>query len=329
MNALQEFGIALIQALQTLSPALDIPMNIFTFLGKIEFYMLFITFLYWIIDTQLGFRVFMILLSTDVIGMGFKHLFHQPRPYWIGNVKGMGVETSYGIPSTHASDSLSVWSYLAYRVKKRWLWITAIALILLISFSRLYLGVHFPHDVVFGWLIGLTVLYIFIKNEGKVGDWLNTRTINFQIGFTFAISLFFILIGLIVKALTAGSSDAAAWSLLSTEARSLSSYFTLAGAFFGAGVGYILMKEHACFKTTGTGLQKAIRYFVGILGVLVCLYGLDSLFGLIAADETVLGYILRYIRYGSTTLWAMFGAPWVFLKWKLAETNRIQTRRRH
>ena len=329
MNALQEFGIALIQALQTLSPALDIPMNIFTFLGKVEFYMLFITFLYWIIDTQLGFRVFMILLSTDIIGTGLKHLFQQPRPYWIGDVKGMGVETSYGIPSTHASDSLSVWSYLAYRIKKRWLWITAIALILLISFSRLYLGVHFPHDVLFGWMIGLVVLYLFIKNEGKVGDWLNTQTINYQIGFTFGISLLFILIGLLVRALTAGSSDATVWSHYATEARSLSFYFTLSGAFFGTGFGYILMKEYAYFKTTGTVLQKAIRYIVGILGVLVCLYGLDPLFSLIAADETVLGYILRYIRYGIATLWAMFGAPRVFLKWNLAEVKREETRRRH
>jgi hypothetical protein len=318
----------LIQALQTLSPALDIPMNIFTFLGKIEFYMLFITFLYWIIDAQLGFRVFMILLSTDVLGTAFKHLFHQPRPYWIGDVKGMGVEESFGIPSTHASDSLSVWSYLAYQVRKRWLWITAIALILLISLSRLYLGVHFPHDVLFGWVIGLTVLYLFIKNEQKAADWISARAINSQIVISFVISLLFIVIGLLVRALIAGSSDAEAWSHFATEARSLSPYFTLAGAFFGAASGYILMKQRACFKTTGEGLQKAGRYLVGMLGVFVILYGLDPLFGLLAADETALGYLLRYIRYGTTTFWAMFGAPWVFLKWNLA-TSKPKTRRRH
>jgi len=328
MNALQEFGIALIRTLQTLSPALDIPMNIFTFLGKIEFYMLFITFLYWIVDTQLGFRVFMILLSTDIIGTGFKQLFRQPRPYWIGDVKGMGVETSYGIPSTHASDSLSVWSYLAYKLKKRWLWITAVVLILLISFSRLYLGVHFPHDVVFGWVIGLTVLYLFIKSEQKVADWINARTTSFQVGFAFVISLLFVVVGLLVKVLIAGSSDAEAWSHYATEARSLSSYFTLAGAFFGAGSGYSLMKQRALFQTTGSGLQKGIRYLVGILGVFIILYGLDPLFGLIAADETVLGYILRYIRYGATTFWVMYGAPWIFLKLNLAE-DKHGTRRRH
>jgi hypothetical protein len=61
------------------------------------------------------------------------------------------------------------------------------------------------------------------------------------------------------------------------------------------------------------------RYGLGIVGVLIAMYGLDVLFGLFASDESVLGYVLRYIRYGTVTFWVMFGAPWVFLKLKLVE----------
>jgi membrane-associated phospholipid phosphatase len=320
MESLQAWGIQLIQSLQLLSPVLDPYMEFFTFLGKIEFYMLFITFLYWIVDTRLGYRVFMVLLSTDILGMAFKHLFRQPRPYWISDVKHMGhIETSYGIPSTHASDSLSVWAYLAYQVKRRWLWITAIAVILLISFSRMYLGVHFPHDIVGGWTIGLVVLFLFIKYEKGVSNWLNSRTSNYQIGFGFAISIVFIITGLVVKVIIAPTNDPDGWAHLSTEARSLTSYFTLAGAFFGAVAGYVLMKSAAQFQTEGSWPLKLGRYLIGIIGVFIAMYGLDALFGLIAADETVLGYILRYIRYGTTTFWAMFGAPWVFLKLNLSK----------
>jgi hypothetical protein len=57
--------------------------------------------------------------------------------------------------------------------------------------------------------------------------------------------------------------------------------------------------------------------------VLIAMYGLDALFSLIAPDETVLGYILRYIRYGTTTFWAMFGAPWVFLKLNLTKKYEL------
>ena len=46
--------------------------------------------------------------------------------------------------------------------------------------------------------------------------------------------------------------------------------------------------------------------------------GLDAIFGLIAADETAAGYILRYIRYASLGFWMTFGAHWAFLKLKLA-----------
>jgi hypothetical protein len=101
MEVLFEFGYQIIQAFQVFSLALDTVMEIFTFLGKIEFYMLFITFLYWVVDASLGFRIFMVLLSTDVVGMAFKHLLRQPRPYWVGDVEHIGsAETSYNTSAT-------------------------------------------------------------------------------------------------------------------------------------------------------------------------------------------------------------------------------------
>jgi len=320
MNGLQEFGIQLIQLIQGLSPTLDSVMEAFTFMGKIEFYMIFITFLYWIIDANLGFRVLMVLLSTDIIGMGLKHLFCQPRPYWIGDVKHFGVEMSYGIPSTHASDSLSVWAYVSYQMKKQWLWVISILIILLISFSRLYLGVHFPHDLVFGWLIGLVILFLFIFYGKKVSDGLKSKSTAYQIRIGFVISVLFILIGLLVGSITKASPDPADWSKFSTEARSLTFYFTLGGAFFGATTGYALMISKIKFKTNGSIPQYIGRYLVGIVGVLICMYGLDFVFGVFAPDESVVGFILRYIRYGATTFWAMFGAPWLFIKINLADT---------
>jgi membrane-associated phospholipid phosphatase len=116
METLQQLGISLTQALQVLSPSLDGLMIFFTFLGRIEFYLLLIPFIYWTMDKRMGMRALLILISIDVVGSSLKILFHQPRPYWIGGVKELTQETSYGIPSTHASNSLAVGGYLAYRV---------------------------------------------------------------------------------------------------------------------------------------------------------------------------------------------------------------------
>jgi membrane-associated phospholipid phosphatase len=319
MDSVQELGIQIIQAIQLLMPTLDTIMEFFTFLGKIEFYMLFITFLYWIIDPSLGFRVFMVLLSTDIITTSFKQLLHQPRPYWVSDVQHLGAEeTSYGIPSGHASGSFVVWGYIAYQVRNRWMWIISIAIILIISFSRLYLGVHFPHDLIAGWLIVLIVLMLFIKFEKQVCTYLKAQSQTYQISFGFLISILFIIVGIIVSFIITGTSDPESWAHSAYEARSLTHYFTLAGTLFGTMAGYVMMKSRARFQVKGSWTMKLGRYLVGIVGVLIAMYGLDFLFSLIASDESILGYILRYIRYGTATFWALFGAPWLFLKLRLA-----------
>ena len=318
MNPILSFGIQLIQALQTLSPALDVPMRFFTFLGTIEFYILIIPVFYWLVDSQLGFRILLALLSTDILGTAFKQLLHQPRPYWVGDVKAMGDEISYGIPSTHASDSLTVWGFFAYQMKKNWLWVASAGLVFLISLSRLYLGVHFPQDVLGGWLIGAFVLYLFIKLEPSVLSWLKNLSQLTQIGIAFGISVLVILVGLLVGLAIASTPDPAEWAQYATQARSPSHYYTLGGVFFGAASGFVLMWHRARFGTQGSGIQKAGRYLLGIAGVLVIYMGLDAVFSLIAADETAAGYLLRYIRYASLAFWMTFGAPWAFLKLKLA-----------
>jgi len=321
MEALQQFGLSLIVALQTLSPALDAPMKFFTYLGRIEFYLIMIPFVYWTIDRRLGIRMLLILIVVDMVGIAFKLLFHQPRPYWIGGVRPLAEEASYGIPSTHASDSIAVLGYLAYRVKKTWFWIVTVVVLFFIGLSRLYLGAHFPHDVLFGWLIGGFILWGFIRSEESVAAWAKSKTLAMQIGMGFAISAAIILSGLLLRSLISGTADPASWSNYAIEARTLSPFFTLSGALFGSMSGYALMREYARFQTSGAWGIRILRYLLGIIGVVLIYFGLDLVFGLITADETALGYMLRYIRYATATFWMTFAAPYVFLKLRLAETE--------
>ena len=322
MDALYQFGIRLIQSIQTLSPGLDGIMNGFTFLGRIEFYLVFIPFIYWAVDRRIGVRTLLILIYTDFIASSFKLLFHEPRPYWLGGVKALSEEASYGIPSSHASDSLAVGGYLLKQVGQNWIrWLIGIV-IFFIAFSRLYLGVHFPQDVLFGWLIGFTVLWATTKWEKLVREWLDDKSLSVQIGLGFVDSLFFVIIGLIIRFIVSGTPDPAEWSSFSTNARTITTFVTLSGAAFGTYAGYALMRKYARFSAKGTRGKRVARYLVGILGLLVLYFGLSAVFDLLAVDESTLGYILRYIRYGAATFWATFLAPWVFLKVKLAEVDK-------
>ena len=321
MDSLYQFGINLIHSLQTLSPAFDNFMEGITFLGRIEFYLIFIPFIYWSVDRRIGVRALLILIYTDFVAYSIKQLLHQPRPYWIGDVKALSAESSYGIPSSHASNTLSVFGYLASRVKKNWFWVFVAVIVLLIGISRLYLGVHFPQDVLVGWLIGLTVLWAVAKWESKVRDWLDGKPLSTQIGIGFLDSLLIVLIGFIVRFIIDGMPDPASYSNYSVDARTITHFFTLAGAAFGVYIGYALMRLHASFDAKGAWSKRIVRYIVGIVGLLVIYFGLDIVFALVAPDESTLGYILRYLRYGLATFWATFLAPWVFLQTNLAEAE--------
>jgi membrane-associated phospholipid phosphatase len=318
MDGIYQIGIAFIQWLQGLSPALDGFMKAVTFLGTIEFYIILIPALYWTVDRALGLRVLFILVLTDFPASYLKQLFHEPRPYWIGGVKALGDESSYGIPSTHASNTLSVWGLIATTMKKSWMWVFTIVFLLLIGISRPYLGVHFPQDVFGGWLLGLAILLLFLKYENRFLDWWEQKNLSAQIWLGFLFSIALILIGLLVVALIAPFPDPPEWAAYAVDARDPSHYFTLGGFLFGAIAGIVLMKKFAPFKMEGSALQKVGRYTLGMIGIFALYLGLDVLFAFIAPDASLVGYILRYIRYASVSLWGMFGAPWAFLKFRLA-----------
>jgi membrane-associated phospholipid phosphatase len=324
-TTLQEFGFTIIIALQHLSPALDGAMHSLSFLGTIEFYLLIIPFIYWTVDSRVGIRLLLILITVDVLSSALKLLFHEPRPYWLGRVLGLTGETSYALPSSHASASMAVWAYLAYRLNKKWLWILAGVVVLGIGLSRLYLGVHFPHDVLLGWLVGALVVWIFVRNEAPVAAWAAQQRITTQIGVGFAMSLAVILLGQLVQVWISPILDPPAWGSFATQARTPSYSFTDAGALFGAVAGYVLMKRYAPFLTRASLVKRFGRYALGMVCALPVYIGLDFAFALIAPDETMLGYALRYVRYATLTFMLTFIAPWVFIKIGLAERQAVES----
>jgi membrane-associated phospholipid phosphatase len=322
MDALYQFGIHLIQSIQTLSPALDGIMKMVSFIGTPEFFLVLVPFIYWNIDRRIGIRTMLVVFSFEFINSSLKLLLHQPRPYWIGDIKPLsteGVEGTYGIPSGHSGRTLTLSGYLATQFKRNWFWVIAILYILLVGFSRLYLGVHFPQDVLASWLLGILTILAFTKWEGAIRKWLVDQSLSTQIVLGFLVSLGMVLIGFIIRFIVSGTPDPAEWSQYNAEARSVTYFFTITGAIFGAYTGYILMRQYARFDPKGDDVKRGFRYLLGVVCLLVLFLGMDSAFAVIAPDKSTLGYILRFIRYGASTFLITFLAPWVFLKIKLAE----------
>jgi membrane-associated phospholipid phosphatase len=322
METILNLGITWNIFLQNLGSWLKAPMEIFSFFGTEYFFLMLLPALYWCIEANTGLRVGIILLLSTSVNDALKMAFHGPRPYWIStDVIGYASETSFGVPSGHAQIAVGVWGMLAASIRKWWGWLIAILIILLIGISRLYLGVHFPHDVILGWLIGALLLWLVLRFWKPATVWLTKMSLRQQILVCFLSSLVLILFSLIpfLWLKTTNWQPPLAWAQYATDTISLSGAITTGGTLFGFLAGLAWFNRQGGFSPVGPIWKRTLRFVLGAIGVLVFYVGLDVLFGLIVPDaEAVLPDILRYIRYALVGAWISAGAPWIFVKLKLA-----------
>ncbi len=328
MTPLFEWGTQAVIAIQGLGGWALAPMKFFSFLGTEEFFLVLITLIYWCVNASFGVRLTFALLAADTASGLLKLAFHTPRPFWVsGGVEARAVETSYGMPSGHALIASTVWPYLAYRLRKIWIWVAAIVLVLLISLSRMYLGVHFPHDVVGGWVFGGLLLVLYVWAEGKLAPRLARAGLAGQLRAALYASAIVLVLAAVVFLAIAHFADPTAW--LAAVARVLplkdlalprdpSGLVSDAGLILGMGMGLAFARRWAPFDAAGPLWKRALRYVIGLIGVLLFWRGLALVF---PRGVDGLGLLFRYLRYALTGLWAVFLAPWVFLKVGLA--NRI------
>lgn len=326
MQALIDNGIAFIIALQGAGDWLIAPMKFFSNLGTEEFYFLALPLIYWCIDSSLGLRVGLILVTSNVINGVGKVLFAGPRPYWVSShVRALWPETSFGIPSGHAQHAVSIWGIIAVYFRKTWMWVVAVLLMFLIGFSRLYLGAHFLHDVLFGWFLGALLLWGFARFWEPAAEWIGAKTLNHQIFIAFIVSLMFIVLGLGVTTIRSGYQLPQDWAnnaLLAGAERpnpiDANNTFTSAGTFFGLAVGAAWIMSIGGYQATGPIQKRVLRYVAGLIGILIFWMGLGAV---VPRGDGFIFYILRFIRYGLVGWWVSGGAPWIFIRFKLAERD--------
>jgi membrane-associated phospholipid phosphatase len=150
----------------------------FTFLGEVEGYVLLITLIYVAFDKQLAFRLAVLTLVTMSLNHLLKTLIMNPRPFiadgtysqrWaVSADRAAELATEYSTPSGHAMAGAAFYSYLFAMVKKREVRIGCVLLILLIGLSRPYLGVHYLEDVLFGWVLGVSLALVAVRYSAGI-----------------------------------------------------------------------------------------------------------------------------------------------------------------
>ncbi len=300
-------------------------MKLITFLGSREFYLLFIPLLYWCWDTRLGFRAGLILALTQGLNQSLKVAIHSPRPYWVSpEVKALGSELSFGMPSGHAQGAVCIWGIAASYTRHPWAYAPAFGISLLIGISRVYLGVHFPGDVITGWAVGVLLLVLFLMIEPSIAKRLDGLDLRGQIFASFLASFSIVALYAAGQACMGSLPMPTLWeanALLATgvpvDPLNSQDIFDAAGLLFGICGGYALLQSLGGFRAKGPAFRRLMCYLLGMAGLLLIWYGRGTFVQLLPASYA--GYAFAYLNAILAGFWVTAGAPLLFIKMKLAE----------
>lgn len=305
----------LIKALQVYG-WLGWPMKLMSSLGSEIFFLLLLPLVYWNIDRRIGARLGILLIASVVLNDLLKVAFALPRPFWATEIGQLApiAETSFGFPSGHSQTTATLWTFVALQTKRPRLWVPlAFVLLVLVAVSRLYLGAHYPLDVVGGALIGYALLGVFLHLEKP---WARA------IGHSLPLQIGAIMLAGVVMAVLYWLASR---RLILPEQTSLG-FETYVRAFAGLGFssrigallglcgGLALASHFVPFEVEATRAQKTIRFVVGLV-VLAVLWGINKILP---------PYLpLAFAGYFLLTLWVTLLAPALFvrMKWMKRETR--------
>lgn len=264
------------------NPFWDTFFTLITNLGSETFYILAVTYIYWCLDKKLGIRLLFITMSSLYINEILKELFHTQRPIHVEGINPVLKKpvSEYSFPSGNAQVAAAFWTYLMKKTKDKKVYIIGWIIIILVAFSRVYLRVHWPIDVIGGILIaiGIVVLMDYIIN--KVDK--HNMAYIMEIAVCILVSIILLLLkfdGTIAK---------------------------IVGLTTAALIGYFIENRHIRFKEKADFKHQTAKYIIGVLVFLVL--------KIIIKKALPAGVVFGYVRYFILGLWITLLAPALFVK---------------
>lgn len=291
------FDHMVMQAVQSLygigGAVMDKVFIFFTFFGEEAFALLIVFGIYWCINKKTGEYLLLSIYAAASVNGILKDIVRRPRPFLNPDyadlryvqVDGALVDTvslssSFSFPSGHSQTAANIFGGLAICKKKPLFSLLCLLATLAVMTSRIYLGVHYPTDVIAGALLGFVIARIaylifnkFYKHK--------------------------LLVMAIAVALSCGGL------LLNYTTGTLK----IIGLGAGAMIGLALDTYTLNFKTDGTAIRKLLRLLLGFALVIGLRLGLKQVFPSTA--------LFDWLRYAIMGFCAMYLWPLIFTKVKL------------
>ena len=154
--------------------------KIASFIGGETFSLLLLIVMLFCYKKEAGKRVARTVLTASMWFPMIKNIVLRIRPYMVHEeIKVLQIveadadpmdilQQGFSLPSGHSATAASLFVSIGRELKKRWMWILAVLLPLVIGVSRFMVGVHYPTDVLTGWTVGLAAVGFNILLEKKV-----------------------------------------------------------------------------------------------------------------------------------------------------------------
>lgn len=295
-------------------PALDVFFGAVTYLGDELAFMVLAFALFWCVDKRTGYYAFVAGLFGTIGNQFLKIVCRIPRP-WVLDPDFTIVEsaraaaTGYSFPSGHTQNAVSTFGAAAVMTRRKWVRWVCLAVILLVPFSRMYLGVHTPLDVGAALAIGgVLVLALYpVMEEADRRPWVLTWVIAFMVVCSGAFVAYLYLRG----DTGATAEDAANY------ASALSNGWKFVGATLGLLATNVLDRKYIRFETQAVWWAQLIKLAVGFGLLLAIRAGLKApLIALCGGAAELAGGI----RYLLIVLFA--GCVWPLTFWGFSRLGR-------
>ncbi len=286
------------------NPVFDFIVGAVTYLGDEIAFLAIALAVFWCVDKRRGYYLLGTGFLGTLINQTLKLCFRIPRP-WVLDPNFKAVEsaipaaTGYSFPSGHTQNATCTLGGVTRFTKKLWLRIVCIVLIVLVAFSRMYLGVHTPKDVLVSLAIGAVLVFALyplfeLANRKK---WL----------------YYVIFGGMVVLSLGFMIFTQVLPQLVSLDAEHIASGVKNAATILGASVGilvvYALDENLIRFDEKAPLIGQILKFAVGVIIVVALKNGLKVVFG--GSEEH---FIFRAVRYALIVIFAGGVYPLTF-KW--------------